>query len=432
MHPSFALDRRRFLKAGGTVLALPAFVSLLPRRAAAAAAIAPRPKRLVFLAFGWGCTFESWAPAADDVGPGYRLPSGLAPLARHKADFTVVQNLTNRRNDGGHWGSTLWLTNADRYAVPGSSFSNTVSCDQVAAEVLGADTRYGSVQLGCQNAEGSGHGPGLSLAWDRRGKPIAGWNTPFDVYSRLFGDDGESAEQKRHMLADERSALDAVLTDAKTLDRQLCKEDSDKLAEYLQGVRDIETRLTKEERWIGVEKPKGGIEPPSKNASGIDEINLMYDLMVTALRTDQTRVVTYRQPVESLLKSLNAAVSAHDMSHYAPGPQQETSEARDRKQAELLAGLFDRLKAVKEADGRTLLDDTIVVYGSNLRQGHLLDNSPTLLAGGGGAIRHSGHLVLPQKNTPLANLWLTLLRRVGANAESFADSTGEVGEILPA
>ena len=138
MHRPFAYDRRRFLKAGGTVLALPAFTSLLPRRAAAAAAIAARPKRLVFLAFGWGCTFDSWAPTADDVGPGYTLPSGLSPLARHKADFTVVQNLTNRRNDGGHWGSTLWLTNADRYAVPGSSFSKTVSCDQVAAAVLGA------------------------------------------------------------------------------------------------------------------------------------------------------------------------------------------------------------------------------------------------------------------------------------------------------
>jgi hypothetical protein len=430
MHRPLAYDRRLFLKAGGTVLALPAFTSLQPRQAAAAAAAAPCPKRLVFLAFGWGCTFESWGPAADDVGPGYKLPPGLAALARHKADFTVVQNLTNRRNDGGHWGSTMWLTNADRYAVPGSSFSNTVSCDQVAAEVLGAETRYASVQLGCQNAEGSGHGPGLSLAWDRRGKPIAGWNTPFDAYARLFGDDGESAEQKRQLLADERSALDAVLADARALDRRLGKEDSDKLAEYLQGVRDIETRLTKEDRWIGIEKPKGEIEPPSKHASGVDEINLMYDMIVAALQTDQTRVVTYRQPVESLLRSLNAAVGAHDMSHYAPGPQQETSEARDRKQSELLAGLFDRMKAVKLPDGRTLLDDTIVVYGSNLRQGHSLDNSPTVIGGGGGTIRHSGHLVLPQKNTPLANLWLTLLHGVGVQADSFADSTGEVPQIL--
>ncbi|MGB8853316.1 MAG: DUF1552 domain-containing protein, partial [Pirellulales bacterium] len=397
-----------------------------------AAAAAPRPKRLVVLGFGWGVTWESWGPAVDDVGPGYTLPAGLAPLARHKADFTVVQNLTNRRNDAGHWGSTLWLTNADRYAVPGSTFTNTVSVDQLAAEVLGTDTRYASVQLGCQKAEGSGHGPGLSLAWDRRGKPMAGWDTPFDAYARLFGDDGESAEQKRQLLADERSALDAVLSDAKALDRRLGKEDSDKLAEYLQSVRDIETRLTKEERWIGVEKPKGVIEPPAKNASGVDEINLMYDLIAAALATDQTRVITYRQPVESLLTSIGAKVAAHDMSHYAPGPQKETSEARDLKQSELLAGLFDRLKAAKAADGRTLFDDTIVVYGSNLRTGHGLDNCPTVLAGGGGAIRHSGHVVLPQKNTPLANLWLTLLHTMGVEAQSFADSTGEVREILPA
>lgn len=422
-------DRRRFLRAGGTLLCLPAFASLAPR--AASASEGPRPKRLVFLAFGWGVTWESWAPMMEDVGPGYTLPAGLAPLSRHKADFTVVQNLTNKRNDGGHWGSTLWLTNADRYAVPGSTFSNTVSVDQVAAKVLGAETRYTSVQLGCQKAEGSGHGPGLSLAWDSRGKPLAGWDTPLDAYTRLFGDDGESAERRRQLLTDERSALDAVLADAKALDRRLSKDDSDKLAEYLQSVRDIEIRLLKEERWIGVEKPKKAVEPPVKNASGVDEINLMYDLIVGALETDQTRVITYRQPVESLLTSIGAKVAAHDMSHYSPGPQQETSEARDRKQSELLAGLFDRLKAAKGPDGRSLFDDTIVVFGSNIRQWHSLDNCPTLIAGGGGAIRHSGHVVLPQKNTPLANLWLTLLHTVGVPVNSFADSSGNVPQLLP-
>jgi hypothetical protein len=102
-----------------------------------------------------------------------------------------------------------------------------------------------------------------------------------------------------------------VLTDAKTLDRQLGKEDSDKLAEYLQSVRDIETRLTKEERWIGIDKPKRAVEPPAKNASGVDEINLMYDLIAAALATDQTRLITYLQPVESLLTSIGPKLAAH-------------------------------------------------------------------------------------------------------------------------
>lgn len=423
----FQTDRRRFLRAAGACIALPAFASL--GRPARASAVAPRPKRLAFLGFGWGCTYESWYPKIDDLGTGYTLTKGLAPLERHKADFTVIQNLTNRRSNEGHWGSTFWLSSADRFAVPGSTFSNAVSCDQAAAELLGSDTRFSSIQLSCRNAEGSGHGPGLSLSWDERGKPIAGWETPLAAYARLFGEEGEPVERQRQRLLDKRSALDAVMADAKSLGRELDADDSHKLDEYLQSVRDIETRLTKEERWIGKEKPKGAIEPPPENAAGATEIELMYDLMVAAFKTDQTRVATYRQPVESLLVSMKAEIGSHDMSHYSPGIQTQVSEARDAKQSELLAGLLDRLKAEKEPDGTSLFDHTLVVYGSNIRQWHSLDNCPTLVAGGGSFIRHQGHLVMPEKNTPLANLWLTILQAVGTDARAFADATGPI-EVL--
>lgn len=423
------LDRRRFLRAAGTVIALPAFESL-GRPVLAAAARETRPKRMVFLSFGWGCTYESWYPKVEDVGPGYTLSKGLTPLERHKADFTVIQNLTNLRMKEGHWGSTYWLTCADRFAVPGSTFANAISCDQLAAETLGADTRFTSIQLSCRNADGNGHGPGLSLSWDERGKPMAGWETPLAAYARLFGEEGDPVERQRQMLADKRSALDAVLSDARSLGRRLGSDDSRKLDEYLQSIRDIETRLTKEERWIGKEKPKGAVEPPLANASGVDEINLMYDLIVAAIKTDQTRVATYRQPVETLLTSIKAGINSHDMSHYAPGIQTEVSERRDAKQSELLAGLFDRLKAVQEPDGSSLFDHTVVVYGSNIRQWHSVDNSPTLVAGGRSFLRHQGHLVLPEKNTPLSNLWVTLLRASGIEAAAFADSTGTLPGLL--
>lgn len=419
-------NRRRFLQAAGSCIALPALPSLAGR---AHAAVALPPKRLVFLGFGWGCTYESWYPHIDDVGSDYMLTKGLAPLAAHKADFTVIQNLTNKRSNEGHWGSTFWLSSANRFAVPGSTFSNAISCDQAAAEFLGRETRYASIQLSCRNAEGSGHGPGLSLSWDERGKPIAGWETPFDVYARLFGAESEPVERQRQRLLDKRSALDAVVLDAKSLGRTLNAEDARKLEEYLESVRDIEVRLTKEERWIGMEKPRGGIEPPSEHAAGIDEIRLMYDLIVAALKTDQTRVATYRQPVESLLVSMQAAIASHDMSHYSPGIQTEVSEARDAKQSELLAGLLDRLKQEQEPDGSSLFDHTLVVYGSNIRQWHSLDNCPTLVAGGRSFLRHQGHLVMPEKNTPLANLWLTILQAVGTGRQTFADSSDTIDAL---
>ena len=154
----------------------------------------------------------------------------------------------------------------------------------------------------------------------------------------------------------------------------------------------------------------------------------MYDLIAAALQSDTTRVVTYRQPVGTLLKGLGINVAPHDMSHYQPGERMEASRKRDTKQSELLAGLLDRLQSIREPDGTSLLDHTTVVYGSNIRTIHYLDNCPTLVAGGGSGIRLGEHVVVPDK-TPLANLWLTLLQGSGVKAERHGDSTGVVAEI---
>jgi len=428
MHPS---NRRKFLRSTSALIALPALESLGFRRftsAAEAPVAMTRPKRAVFLGFGWGVTNETWFPDVKQTGADYTLSPGLTPMARHKADFTVVQGLSNKFTNEAHWGSTFWLTGANRYAEPGQSFHNSISADQVAAAHLGKEARYSSIQLNSPDVANSGHGPGLSLAWDAHGKPLAGLDNPVLVYHRLFSTDTTPLEQRQAMLTQNRSVLDAVLTDAKDLQRGLSKTDSDKLDEYFQSVRDIETRLGKDEQWLNVPKPKGLLDEPNPGLTGRDEVKLMYDLIAAALQTDSTRVITYRQPVGTLLTSLGVKVAAHDMSHYTPGERTEASQKRDLAQSELLAGLIDKLKAIKEPDGTSLFDHTALAYGSNIRTIHYLDNCPTLLTGGGAGLKLGQHLVLP-KDTPLSNVWLTMLRGLGVEAERHGDSTGVVKEL---
>jgi hypothetical protein len=429
MHPS--ASRRQFLKSASAMVALPALESLRGPSIVAAAANATPPKRLVFLGFGWGVTEESWYPDITTPGSDYVLSPGLAPLARHKNDFTVIQNLWHKYSNEGHEGSTMWLTGANRYAQPGQNFHNEVSADQVAAAQLGLHTRFASVQLcGSESGGGSGHGPGLSLAWDVRGKPIGGFNTPVEAYHKLFSPDTTPLEQQQARLAEERSVLDTVLENARDLERRLGKTDKDKLEEYFEGIRDIETRLAKEEKWLGVPRPKAPISEPRPGMEGKEEIKLMYDLLVAALQTDSTRVITYRQPVSTLLMSLDLKVFPHDMSHYhtTRAEKLDCSQKRDLAQSDLLAGLLDRFKKAQEADGSSLFDHTTIVYGSNLRTGHELSNCPTLIAGRGAGIKLGQHLVMP-KHTPLNNCWLTLLKGSGVNVEKHGDSTGVLEEL---
>ena len=419
--------RRHFLQSSTALIALPALESLGFRRFASAAAPAASPKRLVFLGFGWGITTESWFPDIKQPGADYTLPEGLKPLARHKADFSVVQGLWNKYSNDGHW-----LSGANRFGEPGQNFHNSISADQVAAAKLGLDTRFASLQLnGSENAEASGHGPGLSMAWDVSGKPIGGHKGPVEAYHRLFSKDTTPIEQQKAMLAQKRSVLDTVMENARVMQRGLGKTDKGKLDEYFQGIRDIETRLSKDEQWIGVPQPKAPVPEPAPGLAGKEEIKIMYDIMLAAMQTDSTRVLTYRQPVSTLLTSIGIKVAPHDMSHYHStlGEKLEASKQRDLTQSDLLAGLIDKLKATKEADGSRLFDHVALAYGSNIRTEHSLDNCPTLLTGGGAGIK-LGHNIVAPKDTPLCNTWLTLLHGVGVNVERHGDSSGELKELI--
>ena len=424
--------RRHFLQSSTALIALPALESLGFRRFASAASPATPPKRLLFLGFGWGITEDTWYPDITKPGPDFELPKGLQPLARHKADFSVVQGLWNKYSNEGHWGSTMWLTGANRYAQPGQSFHNSISADQVAAAQLGLETRFASLQFnGSQSGDGSGHGPGLSMAWDVSGKPVGGLNGPVAAFHRLFAKDTTPIEQQQAQLAQKRSVLDAVLDNARSLQRGLAKNDQAKLEEYFQGIRDIETRLTKEEQWIGVPRPEAPLGEPKPAVNGREEIKLIYDLMIAAMQTDSTRVMTFRQPVDTLLKALNIAVHPHDMSHYHStlGEKLDASQRRDLTQSELLAGFLDQLKATKEPDGSSLFDHVALAYGSNIRTGHELSNCPTIVTGRGAGLKLGHNLVAP-KDTPLCNAWLAMLHGVGVQAERHGDSSGVLKEIL--
>jgi hypothetical protein len=422
--------RRQFLQSATTLLALPAFESLdSPRLAVAAAATAP-PKRLLCLGIGYGVTQETWFPDVGEVGPGYTLPSGLAPLARHRNRFSIVQGCAHRRANDPHGGSTFWLTGGAPDGSATGGFRNSISMDQVAAEHISGDTRFTSLQLNGSEPglAGAGHGAGLSLAWDRRGKPIAGFDTPLVAFHRLFAADTVPLEQQQWLIAQKRSVLDTVLEEARSLERSLNAVDRDKLDEYLGGVRDIESRMAKEERWLGEPKPDPQMTAPGEGLVGRDEILLMYDLIVAALRTDSTRVASFRQPIQHLLTSLGIGVAAHDMSHYHPGERMQASQRRDVVQSELLATLIDKLLATKEPDGSTLFDHTTIVFGSTIRSIHYLDNAPTLIAGRGAGIGLGQHIVMP-KGTPLCNVWLTILQGMGVSAQSFGDSTGSIDAL---
>jgi hypothetical protein len=371
-------------------------------------------------------TKETWFPDMSKTGTNYELSEGLSPLARHKSDLTVVQGCSNQFANEAHWGSTFWLTGANRYSVPGQNMANSISVDQVVARQLGQETRFSSIPL--NSSELQGHGPGLSMAWDQRGKPVAGHNDPVQVFHKLFSPDDMPLEQRQAAIAENRSVLDAVFSEAKRVQHGLSKTDTDKLEEYFQGIRDIETRLGKDEDWLDVPKAKAPIDEPAPGLKGKFEMEIMYQLIVAALQTDSTRALTYRLPANTLLQSLDLRHSAHNVSHYAPGERMDASKARDKAHSEMLAGLIDRLKATKEADGSSLFDHTTVAFGSNISSIHYLTNCPTVLAGRGANLKLGQHLVLP-KNTPLCNVWLTMLHGMGIEAERHGDSSGIVKEL---
>ncbi len=425
------LSRRSLLRKGAYGLALPFLDSVV-----SAAPTPPAPKRMIFLGGGYGFTDSyrdkgaSFFPREAGRFSSIGLTKGLKPLERHQEDFTLVSNLTNLGVHNPHGGSGGYLNCGD-FREHEAGFS----CDQIAAKSIGKDTRFPSLVLTAREpipGQGAGHGGGLSLSADGRGRSMPGIPSPLQLYRTLFAQKGDSPAQLLERLDNQQSILDLVRIDGGSIKRILAKEDQLKLDEYFTSIREIELGLQREEDWANKPKMKASFEAPAEGLSGEKEIRLMLDMLVLALQTDMTRVASYRLPVCSLITDLGISLSPHSLSHYGfDDGRRAASEQRDRKIMEIFAWFLDRLKETKDSEGRRLYDSCIVSYGSNLRTGHGLQSLPALLSGGGAErIKHGRHVVLPKENTSLANYWLTLLQQAGVDAPTFHYSDGELSELL--
>lgn len=420
-------NRRTMLKAGFTALALPFMESLAVGKSASTIA----PKRFLFIGCGYGFTKNSFFPTKAGKFSKIGLTPGLKPLDRHKDDITMVSNLTNLGARNPHAGSTTYLTGADVGGTRLRKFINSISLDQVIAQKIGQDTRFSSLSLCGEDA--GGHGPGLSLSWNDKGHPIPGIKNPLELYHELFGQSKESSAEREYRLSQKRSILDAVVAELKFSRKKLSKTDQDKLEDYLQSIRQIEQTISREVQWADTPKAKAPLIQPAATMDGLQSLKTLQRLMVAAFQTDSTRVITYRQPVDSLLKSWGMNIGSHTLSHRYNGARSEMSRLRDFKSMELFAGLIDLFKKTPDTNGQSLFDSTLISYGSNIRMGHSLKGCPAIYAGGAAEkLKKGEHIILPKEDTPLANYWLTLCQQSGVKMDNFSHSTGTLKELVRA
>ena len=425
-------NRRTILKAGATSLALPFMESLGMAQVAsvAKAASAAAPKRFLFIGCGYGFTKHSFFPTKAGKFSEIGLTDGLKPLDRHKDDITMVSNLTNLGARNPHAGSTTYLTGANVGGTRGRKFINTVSLDQVIAQKVGRDTRFSSLALCGEDA--GGHGPGLSMSWSQKGHPIPGIKNPLALYHELFGQSKESSAEREYRLSQKRSILDAVVAELKFSKKKISKTDQDKLEDYLQSIRQIEQSISKEVEWANTPKPDAPLAKPGDSMDGVRSLKILQQLMVAAFQTDSTRVITYRQPVDSLLKSWGMNIGSHPLSHQNMSKARaEISRLKDFKSMELFAGLIDLFKKTPDTNGQSLFDSTLISYGSNIRMGHGLRGCPSIYAGGAAEkLKKGEHIILPEQDTPLANYWITLCQQSGVEMDNFSHSTGTINELV--
>ena len=423
-----AVSRRQFLRGAGAVLSLPLLDSMLPafaRGATANAAKAAKPRRMLAVCNNLGLLPDQFFP--KQTGRGYALSPYLQTLERHREDFTVFSGVWNPDCDGGHPADICFLTAAPH---PGSGgFRNTISLDQFVAERIGHETRFPSLTLGVNVQQGA-----RSLSWTASGVMIPCEEKASDVFKRLFvqGTPAEVEAQVRK-LAQGQSILDAVAGQAKDLQRSVGARDRDRLDQYFTSVRDLEQRMEMSKEWERRPKPKVNASVPLDPASPKDymeKVKLMYDMARLAFETDSTRSISLmldsvNSPALEIDHDTKTTDGYHNLSHHG------RSEAKiaqlktiDQWHMKLLGQLFDDLKGVRE-ENDSLLDRTMVLYGSNMGNAntHVTTNLPTLFAGGG--FRHGQHLAFDSiHNYPLPNLFVSMLQRMGIEADKFASSTG--------
>jgi hypothetical protein len=420
-----SVSRRRFLRGVGVAMSLPFLDVMQPRTArAASSALAPNatPRRMFGICNNLGVRPDLFFPTG--TGRDYVASPYLELLAVHRDDFTVISGVSHPNVDGGHPSDISFLTAAPHPAS--SSFRNTISLDQYMAERIGTLTRFPSLTLGVNGAV-------RGLSWTGAGVAIPPEERASEVFNQLFlQGTPEQVEAQVHRLDTGRSILDAVADQAKALQNEVSARDRTRLDQYFTSVRDLEHRLQESREWERKPKPVVSFAAPgdlTNPAQYMDKVKAMYDLARLAFQTDSTRAITLMLNSVGtpavILQGETITDSYHNLSHHGKAEEKLAQlKVLDEWHMKLLANLFADLKAVEEG-GESLLDRTMILYGSNLgdANSHSTVNLPTLFAGGG--FRHGQHLAFDRaQNYPLPNLFVSMLQRMGLDEGKFASSTG--------
>src|SRR4051812_19706616 len=435
-----ALPRRAFLRGMGTAVALPFFDAMVPAFAAPAAS--KPPLRMAFVYVPNGIDMRGWNP--DYEGKLASLPRTLQPLEPIKDDLLLMGNLTHNTGrallDGaGDHGRCCgsYLTGI-QVKKSTTDIKAGVSMDQLIANQIGKQTRFPSLEIGLEDARQSGDcDSGYScaytnnLAWRSETQPLPPMLDPRAFFERLFGDGVIlSPTAKARQAKFRRSILDFVTEDTKKLETGLGPTDKRKLDEYLSSIREVERQLEKAER------DNSQIDPHMDKPYGVpadfaEHFKLMTDMMTIAFQADLTRVMTFlvtHEGTSRAYRELGISDGHHPLTHH------RNQEDLMSKVVEIncyhmkqFAAWIEKMKSIKEGDG-TLLSNSMIVYGAGLSDGnrHLHEDLPTLIAGNGGGKIKPGRRIVYRRETPMCNLYLTMMDRMGVHMEHFGDSTGKL------
>lgn len=423
------LPRRTFLRGTGTALALPLLDAMVPALTAERLTDAAPVRRLGFIYFPLGVDRDRWRPGGE--GSGYEASEALAPLAAHRDKFVILTGLSSdpdRSKAGFHdRAMASFMTGCE--PTKGKVHVG-ISVDQVAARTLGKETQLASLELTTEET-GNLPGPVFKTATN----PLPFEKNPRFVFERLFGEGGRiDPEAARRRDASDQSALDAVSDRIAELKAELGTDDRRKLDQYFESIRDVERRIE-----VAMNRPPPTLppteRPPGIPDSWVDHIKLMFDLQTLAIQADLTRVWTFlygREASSMKFPHLDISMGHHEISHHNFEKYKLDALAKiNVNQSELLSYFLTKLDALKEGN-TTLLDHSLIMYGSSLSvpTSHSQRDLPILLIGGAaGRVAGGRHVVFPGDTTPLTNLYLTMLDKVGVPTEKLGDSTGMLNRV---
>jgi hypothetical protein len=430
------MPRRVFLRGLGASISLPVLDAMTPALGALSKSGSAMPLRVGYVYSPNGIIKERWRPTL--AGADFELTDVLKPWAQFRDQLTVLTHLNNgdAESVSGHvGGSTMFLTGTE----PNKSLSeirSDRSVDQIIADKLGRETPLGSLQLCIENAaELAGQSSGgyssaytNTISWSSPTTPLPMEHRPREIFERLFGDGGTDPEARMSRIRRQKSILDFVKGDVARVKKDLGYVDSLKLNEFSDALRDVEFRVQKAEQKVDMELPE--VERPVGIPEHEEHIRLMYDLLLLAFQTDTTRVFTYmvaREYSELVYTNLGHTDPYHPLTHHRGNSvRKQQAGDIDVYHAAMFGEFLQKMQSTIEIDGSSLLDNTIMVYGAGLGDGdiHSQWNVPVALIGrGGGRFKGGKHLVF-EEGTPLANLHVAMLNKIGIETESFGGSLG--------